>query len=528
MAGKRKRSRKTTRTRSGSDDNDEESYAPRTSRPRVNYAESDDDDDFDDEKEESDNEQVIENDEEEEEAEETFSEDEDSDGISQGRRAGRSLHVRLRLRKNALGNGSNGSAAAENGVIQKEEDESVTQNGVDDDVLGTRRPNRRSSIEKQSPNSAKPERRLSGTSIRQQLLQQASQSLQDRPGTAKRASSQVPDDDEFEIESEDESEESNSSSSEAENNDRFVVDDSDFSDALTRRRSSRRVTRSVTTRSQKFSETDGDDDGPLTLQEELAELNPTPQNRRKNLRARRAVNYQILPPPANDGYDEMFAPAESRRRTNTGGRRLYSTYGPFGGAGIKSIFGYRGPDNALQAAGGAADSDSSDDEAAKNPTNKLPNLGDLEQVANPASSLGLVKKNNLSDTDPLGVDMNIDFSAVGGLDEHIRQLKEMVALPLLYPEVFQRFKVTPPRGVLFHGPPGTGKTLLARALAASCSTHGRKISFYMRKGADALSKWVGEAERQLRLLFEEARNTQPSIIFFDEIDGESESFELSL
>jgi len=95
----------------------------------------------------------------------------------------------------------------------------------------------------------------------------------------------------------------------------------------------------------------------------------------------------------------------------------------------------------------------------------------------------------------------------------------MVTLPLLYPEIFQRFNVTPPRGVLFHGPPGTGKTLMARALAASCSTEGRKIAFFMRKGADCLSKWVGEAERQLRLLFEEAKNSQPSIIFFDEIDG---------
>ena len=101
----------------------------------------------------------------------------------------------------------------------------------------------------------------------------------------------------------------------------------------------------------------------------------------------------------------------------------------------------------------------------------------------------------------------------------ITHLKEMVTLPLLYPEIFQRFNVTPPRGVLFHGPPGTGKTLMARALAASCSTEGRKIAFFMRKGADCLSKWVGEAERQLRLLFEEAKNSQPSIIFFDEIDG---------
>lgn len=73
------------------------------------------------------------------------------------------------------------------------------------------------------------------------------------------------------------------------------------------------------------------------------------------------------------------------------------------------------------------------------------------------------------------MDTNIDFSHVGGMDHHIQQLKEMVSLPLLYPEVFQRFKITPPRGVLFHGPPGTGKTLLARALAASCSSEGQKI-----------------------------------------------------
>jgi SpoVK/Ycf46/Vps4 family AAA+-type ATPase len=134
--------------------------------------------------------------------------------------------------------------------------------------------------------------------------------------------------------------------------------------------------------------------------------------------------------------------------------------------------------------------------------------------------LGRVKdKKALADADPLGIDPNVSFDGVGGLDDHINQLKEMVSLPLLYPEVFLQFHVTPPRGVLFHGPPGTGKTLLARALASSVSSQGKKVTFYMRKGADALSKWVGEAEKQLRLLFEEARKNQPSIIFFDEIDG---------
>lgn len=82
---------------------------------------------------------------------------------------------------------------------------------------------------------------------------------------------------------------------------------------------------------------------------------------------------------------------------------------------------------------------------------------------------------DLADTDPLSSAVPVTFGEVGGMEQHIQQLKEMVSLPLLYPEVFQRFSITPPRGVLFHGPPGTGKTLLARALAASCSTSGQKI-----------------------------------------------------
>ena len=79
----------------------------------------------------------------------------------------------------------------------------------------------------------------------------------------------------------------------------------------------------------------------------------------------------------------------------------------------------------------------------------------------------------------------------------------MILFPLLYPEVFDRFKIQPPRGVLFYGPPGCGKTLVARALANECSKGGKKVAFFMRKGADCLSKWVGESERQLRLLFDQ-------------------------
>ncbi|NXH41577.1 ATAD2 protein, partial [Dicaeum eximium] len=111
------------------------------------------------------------------------------------------------------------------------------------------------------------------------------------------------------------------------------------------------------------------------------------------------------------------------------------------------------------------------------------------------------------------------FDGVGGLSDHISSLKEMVIFPLLYPEIFKRLKIEPPRGCLFYGPPGTGKTLLARALANECSQGDMRVTFFMRKGAERLSKWIGESERQLRLLFEQAYQVRPSIIFFDEIDA---------
>nr|GMC56244.1 ATPase family AAA domain-containing protein At1g05910 isoform X1 [Ipomoea batatas] len=134
------------------------------------------------------------------------------------------------------------------------------------------------------------------------------------------------------------------------------------------------------------------------------------------------------------------------------------------------------------------------------------------QTAGPSSKGG-------ADIQPLQVDESVSFDDIGGLSEYIDALKEMVFFPLLYPDFFASYNITPPRGVLLCGPPGTGKTLIARALACAASKAGQKVSFYMRKGADVLSKWVGEAERQLKLLFEEAQKNQPSIIFFDEIDG---------
>ncbi|CAG9564529.1 unnamed protein product [Danaus chrysippus] len=126
----------------------------------------------------------------------------------------------------------------------------------------------------------------------------------------------------------------------------------------------------------------------------------------------------------------------------------------------------------------------------------------------------------LRDIQPIEVDGSVRFSSVGGLEEHIKCLREMVLFPLMYPSLFEKFKTRPAKGVLFHGPPGTGKTLLARALANECSLiGGRKVAFFMRKGADCLKKWVGESERHLKLLFQQANKMKPSIIFFDEIDA---------
>jgi SpoVK/Ycf46/Vps4 family AAA+-type ATPase len=111
------------------------------------------------------------------------------------------------------------------------------------------------------------------------------------------------------------------------------------------------------------------------------------------------------------------------------------------------------------------------------------------------------------------------WESVAGLQDVIQCMKEVVILPLLYPEVFNSLSLTPPRGVLLHGHPGTGKTLVVRALIGACSRGDRKIAYFARKGADCLGKYVGDAERQLRLLFQVAEKSQPSIIFFDEIDG---------
>uniref|UniRef100_A0A1B6EE35 Tat-binding homolog 7 n=2 Tax=Clastoptera arizonana TaxID=38151 RepID=A0A1B6EE35_9HEMI len=151
----------------------------------------------------------------------------------------------------------------------------------------------------------------------------------------------------------------------------------------------------------------------------------------------------------------------------------------------------------------------------------LPQWKEGEKEREKVSTVGGMPEasGRLADVDPISLDTSIRFADVGGLQAHVRCLQELVVFPMMYAEVFRKYHVKPPKGVLFHGPPGTGKTLIARALANECSQGERKVTFFMRKGADCLSKWVGESERQLRLLFEQAFQSRPSIIFFDEIDG---------
>jgi len=109
---------------------------------------------------------------------------------------------------------------------------------------------------------------------------------------------------------------------------------------------------------------------------------------------------------------------------------------------------------------------------------------------------------------------DINYDDVGGMSDTIRQLREMVELPLRYPELFTRLGVDPPKGVLLHGPPGTGKTRLAQAVANESDA-----TFHSINGPEIMGSGYGESEKALREVFEEAAKSSPAIIFIDEIDS---------
>ncbi|KAL2084285.1 hypothetical protein ACEWY4_019803 [Coilia grayii] len=265
---------------------------------------------------------------------------------------------------------------------------------------------------------------------------------------------------------------------------------------------------------------DEDDDDDEEEEEEEDEDEEEDNQRRYDFRQRKAiVRYQ--PPMEEPKKRSIFY-----KRHSSPTRRRYS----FSSSAPRSPYNSRRGSrrrHAIHSSDSTSSSSSSDDEKFERRRSKNRN-----RAINRCLPLNLRKEDllgihkdrmkigaSLADVDPMQIDQTVRFDSIGGLTRHIAALKEMVVFPLLYPEVFERFKIQPPRGCLFYGPPGTGKTLVARALANECSQGDKKVAFFMRKGADCLSKWVGESERQLRLLFDQAYQMRPAIIFFDEIDG---------
>jgi len=106
------------------------------------------------------------------------------------------------------------------------------------------------------------------------------------------------------------------------------------------------------------------------------------------------------------------------------------------------------------------------------------------------------------------------YDMIGGLDRQIREIKEVIELPIKHPELFESLGIAQPKGVLLYGPPGTGKTLLARAVA-----HHTDCTFIRVSGSELVQKYIGEGSRMVRELFVMAREHAPSIIFMDEIDS---------
>merc|ERR1712124_191600 len=109
---------------------------------------------------------------------------------------------------------------------------------------------------------------------------------------------------------------------------------------------------------------------------------------------------------------------------------------------------------------------------------------------------------------------NVSWEDIGGLEGVKRELQEVVQYPVEHPEKFEKFGMSPSKGVLFYGPPGCGKTLLAKAIASEC-----QANFISVKGPELLTMWFGESEANVREIFDKARQSAPCVLFFDELDS---------
>ena len=136
-------------------------------------------------------------------------------------------------------------------------------------------------------------------------------------------------------------------------------------------------------------------------------------------------------------------------------------------------------------------------------------------VINPTTELEVSRSAGKADTAKGGTSPRpLSYEEIGGLKRELHRIREIIELPLRYPEVFERLGISPPKGVLLHGPPGCGKTLIARAVA-----HETDAKFFSINGPEIIHKFYGESEAHLRKIFDEAAKQAPSIIFLDEIDA---------
>ncbi len=149
----------------------------------------------------------------------------------------------------------------------------------------------------------------------------------------------------------------------------------------------------------------------------------------------------------------------------------------------------------------------------------ITNIRFLVVNTNPGQPV-IITENTEVALNPKAVDISeekipeITYEDIGGLEDEIKKIREMVEIPMKHPEIFERLSIEPPKGVLLHGPPGTGKTLLAKAVANESDAN-----FILLNGPEIMSKFYGESEKKIRDIFDEAEKTSPAIIFIDEIDA---------